>query len=463
MKKRFNIWQLAFATLVVALVLLTGSVAALESASSGEALPEWQDFHLVSAEEGWILLDQHLYWTRDGGESWDEITPSTLEQSLIAAVFFLDRREGWLLLTNLDDSGAITYAMAQTSDGGKSWQVTPLSLFEAGDVNSLAGAVYLHFIDSQTGWLVIRRATSSNFSEGTLFKTTDGGGSWTQLTIPVGEPVYFVSSQIGWTAGGAAGDELYRTEDGGLTWLGQRPNRSLADDQKIFYQLPTFENAEEGVLPVVVTRSKKTVVEFYFSSDGGESWQLATSRQLDGERAASEHVPLSVFDSQHWIIVVPNSGRLLSISNRGESTTTISQDPMLAGISELDMVTPNVGWAKYISGSCSTIPKSPSSQGTTSCSLDPKLLRTEDGGKSWTTLSFPQADSPPSSDKGQAEGDLGDSSRASSGFGEQTATFIGQGFDKCEIATLSQLQNWSTNSPYRAVNLYIGGSSRNNS
>ena len=42
----------------------------------------------------------------------------------------------------------------------------------------------------------------------------------------------------------------------------------------------------------------------------------------------------------------------------------------------------------------------------------------------------------------------------------QTEVFVGQGFDKCEIPTLSQMQNWITNSPYRAVNLYIGGSCR---
>jgi hypothetical protein len=38
--------------------------------------------------------------------------------------------------------------------------------------------------------------------------------------------------------------------------------------------------------------------------------------------------------------------------------------------------------------------------------------------------------------------------------------FTGQGFDKCEIPTLSQLQTWMTNSPYKVVNLYIGGSRR---
>lgn len=42
----------------------------------------------------------------------------------------------------------------------------------------------------------------------------------------------------------------------------------------------------------------------------------------------------------------------------------------------------------------------------------------------------------------------------------QTEIFMGQGFDKCEIPTLSQMQNWITNSPYGAVNLYIGGSCR---
>ena len=42
----------------------------------------------------------------------------------------------------------------------------------------------------------------------------------------------------------------------------------------------------------------------------------------------------------------------------------------------------------------------------------------------------------------------------------QTEIFVGQGFDKCEIPTLSQMQNWITNSPYGAVNLYIGGSCR---
>lgn len=42
----------------------------------------------------------------------------------------------------------------------------------------------------------------------------------------------------------------------------------------------------------------------------------------------------------------------------------------------------------------------------------------------------------------------------------RTSIFMGQGFDKCEIPSLSELQTWKANSPYQVVNLYIGGSRR---
>gem|GEM_PF-1256087 len=42
----------------------------------------------------------------------------------------------------------------------------------------------------------------------------------------------------------------------------------------------------------------------------------------------------------------------------------------------------------------------------------------------------------------------------------RTANFTGQGFDTCEIPSLAALQTWFVHSPYRVVNLYIGGAGR---
>ena len=42
----------------------------------------------------------------------------------------------------------------------------------------------------------------------------------------------------------------------------------------------------------------------------------------------------------------------------------------------------------------------------------------------------------------------------------RTQIYIGQGFDTCEIPSFEALKEWITQSPYRAVNLYIGGAGR---
>ena len=127
---------------------------------------------------------------------------SNLGAAAISAISFVDAHNGWLILVTPDPAGTSAFSIAQTSDGGTTWLVNPLTLFKPGEVDSLASAITLDFFDAHTGWLVIKRATSRNFSVGTLFKTADGGATWTKLTIPIGEPVSFITAQIGWTAGG---------------------------------------------------------------------------------------------------------------------------------------------------------------------------------------------------------------------------------------------------------------------
>ncbi len=54
----------------------------------------------------------------------------------------------------------------------------------------------------------------------------------------------------------------------------------------------------------------------------------------------------------------------------------------------------------------------------------------------------------------------GATAAATSGRSLSDTTFTGQGFDACTARSLSELATWFTSSPYRAVNMYIGGASR---
>jgi hypothetical protein len=86
------------------------------------------------------------------------------------------------------------------------------------------------------------------------------------------------------------------------------------------------------------------------------------------------------------------------------------------------------------------------------------LLRTEDGGRTWLVVDLPFIPSESAPLQAAGEGDVATSGSLSTW--DNTEVLVGQGFDKCEVPTLSQMQTWSVSGPYQAVNLYIGGSSR---
>ena len=75
------------------------------------------------------------------------------------------------------------------------------------------------------GWLALKLHSGNNFSFGRLLATRDGGRTWQERDLPLGEPVVFQDALHGWTAGGPA-DQVFHTEDGGESW-------SLSDNRSI--------------------------------------------------------------------------------------------------------------------------------------------------------------------------------------------------------------------------------------
>ncbi len=190
----------------------SGEEATLEI--SGSAL---QTAGLVGLGQGWVLADERLYWTKDGGSQWNEITPPQIAVSRsaggrILGAAFSDESRGWVvagIVAQPEANGLQGIQVLRTNDGGVTWQSSPLPTLTPEDAQSLDRA-FLDFVDAETAWLVFKLQTGSSFSLGHLYSTRDGGISWEEGSAPAGEPVKFMDASRGWMLSGPAGDALYR-------------------------------------------------------------------------------------------------------------------------------------------------------------------------------------------------------------------------------------------------------------
>jgi photosystem II stability/assembly factor-like uncharacterized protein len=367
-------------------------------------------FQLVSASRGWLLLGERLYWSDDSAAHWRDITPSLSQGETIHSIQFLNPQQGWLISSAVRGE-TTTFNLLNTSDGGDTWHSEPIDLSVLPAGLPPVETIYLDWIDAQTGWLTVRHMTGSNFSLGSLLSTRDGGDTWVRLSVPLGEPVSFQSARVGWQAGGPVGDSLYTTQDGGITWQSREIESGAS---KLNYQVPDFGDSARGMLPVLVGEAGQSRMALYTSRDGGRSWKLSNSdlgRGLSGQIAA------------------------------------------------LDMADPDSGWAQVISGECAQKPSLAGGEeqgGSLSCQQTESLLSTGDGGRTWQVLNLPGGGSSIT----ESSTDGGNAASLAAGPGGKTALLAGQGFDICEMPGINPMTTWWKKSPYYAVNLYIGGSSR---
>src|SRR5690606_30094317 len=105
-----------------------------------------------------------------------------------------------------------------SNDHGETWALTPNVKLP---VTLKGGQRYddVFFIDQHTGFLAFKES---------IFKTTDGGVSWTTvLTLSPSNPkhnasayfhsIFFINALVGYAVGDF--EKLFKTLDGGTTWM----------------------------------------------------------------------------------------------------------------------------------------------------------------------------------------------------------------------------------------------------
>jgi photosystem II stability/assembly factor-like uncharacterized protein len=351
--------------------------------------PQIRDLDLLSAESGWALIENRLLWTQDGGKSWQEITPLLEDYAEILEVKFLDAQSGWLAWRGPGGLGLL-----RTQDGGASWEGLPVPAL-AGEEAFGIETFHLDFVDANTGWMAAKLQTGSSFSRGRLWATQDGGNTWEERSLPLGEAAKFLDAERGWVAGGPASDKLYRTVDGGRTWQSQELEKTEAGvPGSRLMGLPSFANEREGLLPVTLSSATEPAFAVYATQDGGESWRLETYIALEPGSQPGSPLPFSAVGNRRWWAGTPDASRLYTARAPSEQAAILSPAGLPEGVVALDFATDQAGWALVQEGSCQGY-KAPAGQDAPPgaepfrCTLDTSLMMTTDGGITWGEVSLP--------------------------------------------------------------------------
>jgi hypothetical protein len=283
----------------------------------------------------------------------------------------------------------------RSTDGGRTWTFTSLP-----NCLQRCGPIHLSFVDTQQGFATVSSYPSGQPE--LLFVTQDGGATWSRASNPpdlgsvvVGGPIdvpqlVFTTATDGWAVTGPpvtysahltnSGGELYRTTDGGTSW-------SVAPGlpKGVSFSLPTFFGRDDGVMLGDATNQAHSAPSLYVTVNGGVIWTRRSLPALERVNdlagfyndGGSLVTRFSAVSARHWIIDLGHRIYLTSDGGRHWASFVPMQEWSAAAAT---FSSPAFGVASVFPLSCMT-PASSSHPPATSCY--PTLVVSHDGGHDW--------------------------------------------------------------------------------
>jgi len=211
----------------------------------------------------------------------------------------------------------------RTMDGGKTWEKILFVSDEAGGCDLILDPVNPRIIYAST-WKVRRTPYSlESGGEGSdLWKSRDGGNTWTRLSDKPGMPAEPLGI-IGVSVSGAnhkkvyamieAGEGgLYVSEDEGMTWRRVNDNRSLR--QRAWYYTRVYADPHDENTVYVLN------VGFHKSTDGGKSFERIRTPHGD-------HHDLWIDPENSSVLAIADDGGAQVSHDGGKNWSTMMNQP----------------------------------------------------------------------------------------------------------------------------------------
>lgn len=254
-----------------------------------------------------------------GESAWDEQNTHFATQLRASYnIEIVDPLNVWFTTMNGTD-GSVARDFGVTNDGGTTWVPKTFS-YEAqwmpGDISAISGT---------TAW--VANYSGETNGNGAIFKTTDGGDTWTRQ-----------------------GEELYQ-------------------NSASFLNVIHFFNENEGYAQGDPVNGN---FEIYRTTDGGATWTAVEAPAAQSSEASTVGLDWAIGDIA-WFGT--NKGRIYKTTDKGATWTVLN-----TGVSK--MIT-EMSWADEMNGAVTSMDYNQ----TTGQTSNWQFLRTTDGGQTWNAVS----------------------------------------------------------------------------
>jgi photosystem II stability/assembly factor-like uncharacterized protein len=342
-----------------------GTAAANSSRSPLPVGPQASSVSFADPTHGWLGVEDGIFGTTDGGASWDR----ELSAGRVTHLWSFDTTHAWAVVA--DNS------LYRTADGSHWFGVLGFG----------AAFTEMHFVTPLTGWataLTFSSPAPPRTSEGTVYRTTDGGETWHAVNTRSISSVCFSTESAGL---GAEGKQIFRTVDAGRTWtlLGDieikdtgpwYPSLVCADPANARVQI-TEPGVALGNAPYLVFRS----------IDGGKTWTLEYRQGYTLGTTTPPNTPdlgsyPSLFGtvraSRTWIVTctpAADAQDVLLVDASG-AVLTKQRAPFVSCARDASFVDEQNGWAVAVQYQLNGA--TVAAQGV--------VLRTTDGARTWSRV-----------------------------------------------------------------------------
>lgn len=295
----------------------------------------------VDASTAWAIGDvldgnylaPQVARTTNGGQAWvvSNLPVNAAVREIVTGLSAPTPTTAWITTVRIDGAGG---RVLRTSDGGQTWTtIGANSIFTS--ANSYPN--FVHFYSATEGIVGGENLTANSGFE--VYRTTDGGQSWTPVTTPPTEDDEYLATGLPTTKGNSIwlttnDARVFRSSDRGQTWAVSQISTSAIDPTGL-----AFQDEQNGLVSFLNDDSPNH--QLFRTTNGGQTW-----------------TPVSYSGPLHGIglATVPGTNQYVSTGadlDNGDAGSSYSRDGGQTWVALenttnhlfAEFVSPTVGWS----------------------------------------------------------------------------------------------------------------------